>query len=151
MPSDTPAGQVKLAMKQPMAGLLLGLLAGSVAAWVMLHDVLESEDVLQISVIRQFAYLIPMLIGASLGGLIELWKQGRTADIALFVRFFAGATAWVVLFFGSMYAGAWLGEWLLGSVGYGIGWFTGAGVFVAVQNWLRGRSFAGPRGHSSVL
>jgi hypothetical protein len=142
MASETPGGQRKLPMKLPMVGMLLGLLVGSVVAWVTLNDVLESEVVLQISFLRQIAYLIPMLIGVCIGGIIHLRKQGRTAEIARFLRTFLGAALWVVFFFGSMYLGAWLGERLFGSVGYWIGWFTGAVLFVVVQSRFPRRSWS---------
>jgi hypothetical protein len=136
MASETPGGQRKLPMKLPMVGLLLG----SVVVWVTLNDVLESEVVLQNSFLRQIAYLVPMLVGGCIGGIIHLRKQGRTAEIARFLRIFLGAALWVVYFFGSMYLGAWLGERLFGSVGYWIGWFTGAVLFVAVQSRFPRRS-----------
>jgi hypothetical protein len=139
MASETPGGQRKLP-KVPMVGLLLGLLVGSVAAWVTLNDAVESEVVLQNSFLRQIAYLIPMLVGGCIGGIIHLRKQGRTAEIARFLHVFLGAALWVVFFFGSMYLGAWLGERLFGSVEYWIGWFTGAVLFVVVQSRFPRRS-----------
>jgi hypothetical protein len=140
MANETPGSQRKLPMKLPMVGLFLGLLVGSVVAWVTLNDVLESEIVLQFSFLRQIAYLIPMLICGCIGGIIHLRKQGRTAEIAGFLRIFLGAALWVVFFFGSMYLGAWLGVRLFDSVGYWIGWFTGAVLFFVVQSRFPHRS-----------
>jgi hypothetical protein len=137
---DTPDGQQKMFKEMPIIGLLLGCLAGSLVTWVTLNDVLESEIVLQFSFLRQIAYLIPMLVGGCIGGIIHLRKQGRTAEIARFLHVFLGAALWVVFFFGSMYLGAWLGERLFGSVEYWIGWFTGAVLFVVVQSRFPRRS-----------
>jgi hypothetical protein len=133
MASEAPRDEGKLP-KEILLGLLLGMLVGSVVVWVTVNDVLESESVLQSSFLRQMAYGIGVFVGGGIGGIIQLWKQGRTDEIARFLRFFLGAALWVIFFFGSMYLGAWLGERLFGSVGYWIGWFTGAVLFVVVQS-----------------
>jgi hypothetical protein len=133
MASEAPRDQGK-PPEEILLGLLLGMLVGSVVVWVTLNDVLESESVLQSSYLRQMAYGIGVLVGGGIGGIIQLWKQGRTAAITRFLRWLLGSALLVIFFFGSMYLGAWLGDSLFGRVGYVIGWLTGAVLFFVVQS-----------------
>jgi hypothetical protein len=80
--------------------------------------------------------LARMLVGGGIGGMIQLGKQGRAAEIPRFLRHLLGAALWVIFLFGSMYLGAWLGDRLFGPVGYFIGWFTGAVFFVLLAALL---------------
>ena len=137
MASET---QRKVPMKLPMVGLLLGLLVGSVVAWVTLNRVLESEAVLQILFWRQVGYLIPIFVGGGLGGIIQLWKQGRAAEIARFLRRLLGGALRVIFLFGSLFLGAWLGERLHGSVGHDVGLVVSAVRVLPVWCWLICRS-----------
>jgi hypothetical protein len=134
MASEALGDQRNLPKNMPVLGLLLGLLVGSVVVWVTLNDALKSEPVLQISFLRQIAYAIGMIVGGGIGGIIQLPIQGRAGEIPRFLRLLLGAALWVLFFFGSMYLGACLGASLFDSVGYVIGWFTGAILFLVVQS-----------------
>jgi hypothetical protein len=134
---DTPDGQQKMFKEMPIIGLLLGCLAGSLVTWVTLNDVLESESVLQIAFLRQIAYLLGMMVGGSIGGILELRKEGREAEIPRFVRRLLRTFLWVFFMFLSLYLGGWLGEQLFGDVGYVIGWFAGGALFFVVAAPVR--------------
>jgi hypothetical protein len=140
MASESPSDQRKPEMKLPMVGLLLGLLVGAVVVWVTLNDVLESESVPQITFLRQMAYLIPMLVGGGIGGIIELWKQARTGEIARFLRRLLGGALRLIFLFVSLFLGAWLGERLYGSVGHDVGLVVSAVLVLPVWFWLICRS-----------
>jgi hypothetical protein len=135
MASDT---QRKVTMNLPMVGLLLGLLVGSVVAWVTLNRVLESEAVLQILFWRQVGYLIPIFVGGGIGGIIQLWKQGRAAEIARFLRRLLRSALWLIFLYLWLFLGAWLGERV--SVGHDVGLLVSAVLILPVWCWLICRS-----------
>ena len=135
MASDT---QRKVTMNLPMVGLLLGLLVGSVVAWVTLNQVLESEAVLQVLFWRQVGYLIPIFVGGGIGGIIQLWKQGRAAEIARFLRRLLGGALWLSLLYVWLFLGAWLGERV--SVGHDVGLLVSAVLVLPGWCWLICRS-----------
>jgi hypothetical protein len=137
MASEVPSGQRKIDAKLPMVGLLLGLLVGAVVAWVMLHGVIESESVLA-GFFRQVGFLIPMYFGGSIGGIIQLWKQAKSGEIARFLRRLFGGALRLILLFVSLFLGAWFGERFYGSHDVGLG--VSAVLVLPVWVWLICRS-----------
>jgi hypothetical protein len=135
MASET---QRQVSMKLPMVGLLLGFLGGSVVAWVTLNHVLKSEALLQVLFWRQVGYLIPIFVGGGIGGIIQLWKQGRAAEIARFLRRLLRSALWLILLYVWLFLGAWLGERV--SVGHDVGLVVSAVLVLPVWCWLICRS-----------
>jgi hypothetical protein len=140
MASEAPVEQGKPPKKMPVLGFLLGLFVGAVALWVTLNYLLEAESTLQNPFLWQILYLIGMYVGGGIGGLIQLRKQGRAAEVPSFFRLLLVAALSLSLLFGSMSLATWLGERLHGRVGYWVGLLGSGLLWFLIECWRHSRS-----------
>jgi hypothetical protein len=140
MASEAPSDQGERPKKVPVLGPLLGFLVVFHAVWVTLTGVLEAEVVRQIPFLWQIPLLLGGLVGAGIGGTIQLGTQGRAAEIPRLLRLLLRVALSVIFYLVSLFLGAWLGERLYGRVGYWIGLVASAVLVVCVRSWLARRS-----------
>jgi hypothetical protein len=136
MAREASADQGQRPKQVPVLGPLLGFVAVFHVLWATLTGVLEPEFVRQIPFLWQLPLVIGGLVGAGLGGIIQLGTQGRAAEIPGLLRLLLRAALWVTCFVVSLFLGASLGERFYGGVGYWVG-VVGSGVLIVlVRGWL---------------
>jgi hypothetical protein len=140
MASEARGDQGKL--PKPVLGTLLGFFLVYGALRVVLNALVGFDFGWAINFIHGWTVvIIALLVGAGLGGLIQLWTQGRAAEIPRFLRQLY-LSLFKLLFFlwVPMFLAAWLGDRLYGSMGHDIGLVVSAVLIIPIWCWLVGRS-----------
>ena len=141
MASVAPREQAKRSRQRPVLGPFLGFVIVYAVLRVLLYAAVGFGFLSKINDINPFVFFfIALLVGGSLGGLIQLWKQGKTAEIPGFLRHMLVVSLKFLLMWVPMFLAAWLGERSYGSVGHDIGLVAGAVVIIPVLWWLAVRS-----------
>jgi hypothetical protein len=141
MASKAPRDQGKPPV--PVLGTIFGTVVVSVPLSRTLREVLGTEFDRAISpgiVSLTISFVVGLLVGGGIGGLIQLWKQGRAADIPSFLRHLIfSVLKFLFLFWVPLFLGAWLGDRFYGSVGHDVGLVISAVVITLVSWWRAGR------------
>jgi len=128
-------------MNQPVLGPFLGILTVYAVLRVLLHAAVGFDYRWEINVLNGCTvFFTALMVGGSIGGVIQLWKQGRAAEIRGFLRNMLGVLCRFLFMGGPMFLGGWLGDRFYGSVGYDIGLVVGAVLTIPVMWWLAFRS-----------
>jgi hypothetical protein len=123
-------------MQVPALGTILGFVPVYVVLTRALFELFGTEFPWQF-----VSLTIGWLFGGGIGGLIQLRKQGRTAEIPRFLRLlFLLLLQFLFLLMLPMFLAAWLGEKLYGNAGHWVG-MVGSGVLIfSIRCWLARRS-----------
>jgi hypothetical protein len=124
----------------PVLGPLLGFVVVFHVFWVTLTHALEPEFVRQMPYLWQIPLLIGGLVGAGIGGIIQLGTQGRAAEIPGLLRLLLRVAVSVIIYLVTIFLAARLGERLDGSVGYWVGSVACAVLLILARIWLARRS-----------
>jgi hypothetical protein len=142
MASGARGEQGKLPRQVPVLGTLLGFVVVFVVLSVTLKQVFPTELDWESRIALQAAtFIIGLIVGGGIGGLIQLRKQGRVAEVPRFLRhLFLSLVKFLFLLWVPMFLAAWLGERLYGRVGHSVGLVASAVLLFLVQCWLVRRS-----------
>jgi hypothetical protein len=120
--------------KVPVLGALMGTFLVYGFLRMVLHEFIGFDFPWEINtIIAVMILLISLIVGGSIGGLIQLQKQGRTAEIPSFLRYLLANVVRLVLLWAVMVLGDWLGETFYGRVGGLIGLVASGVLFFVVQ------------------
>ena len=120
--------------KVPVLGALMGTFLVYGFLRMVLHEFVGFDFPWEINtIIAVMILLISLIVGSSIGGLIQLQKQGRTAEIPSFLRYLLANVLRLVLLWAVMVLGDWLGESFYGRVGGLIGLVASGVLFFVVQ------------------
>jgi hypothetical protein len=134
MAIELPSEPGKPPRHVPLLGTFLGIFIAYGLLRVMLNALIGFDFAWEINAINSWmVVIIGLIVGGSIGGVIQLRHQGRAADIPSFLRRVLLGGLDLFLIWVPMFLAYWLGERLAGGVGALVGLVGSAVLIFLVQ------------------